>query len=102
MKPLPLVILSVLMAAPSFAGTVTAGDWETISQLRCADANDWHSPAWDAVDKVDDQIINHVCKTRLVYAECISNPRMTIGQALASIHYKIEFGGRLPVFRCGA
>jgi hypothetical protein len=102
MKTLPLIICSVLMATPSVADTVTNDVWETVSHTKCADASDWSSRVWGIVEDVDDQILDHVCKTRIVYAECMKNPRMTIGQALASVHYKIEFSSKLPEFRCGA
>jgi hypothetical protein len=90
------------MVTPAAAEMATNDSWERVSRVRCADASEWSSRIWKIVEEVDDQIIDHVCKTRLVYVECMNNPRMTIGQALASIHYKIEFGRRLPEFRCGA
>jgi hypothetical protein len=90
------------MATPAAAEMVANDVWDTVSHVKCADASDWSSRIWNIVENVDDQIIDHVCKTRLVYVECMNNPRWTIGQALASIHYKIEFGRKLPEFRCGA
>lgn len=101
MKKLPLIVGAVLMATPAAAEIVTNDVWETVSRVKCADASDWSSHVWEIVGEVDDQIIDHVCKTRLVYVECVNNPRMTIGQALASIYYKIEFSRKLPEFRCG-
>jgi hypothetical protein len=102
MKTLPLIIGAALVTTSPAAKVVTNDEWETVSRIKCADASDWSNHVWEVVEKVDDQIINHMCKTRIVYIECIINPRMTIGQALASIHYKIEFGRKLPEFRCGA
>lgn len=93
------MVAAALMATPAYA--VTNAEWDSASNVKCANAP-WLSPVWDAVGDVDDPIINSVCKTRLVYMECKANPRMTVGQALASIHYKIEFGRPLPQFRCGA
>jgi len=97
-------LAAALIAGGLMIGPACAGDWEAVSIIKCSDAaaKNWSGPVWATVEDVDDQIIDHVCKTRLVYAECMNNPNWTVGQALASIHYKIEFGGKLPAFRCGA
>ena len=92
------IVAAVMISTPALASPA----WETVTHTKCSDASDWSSPIWGTVQDVDDQILDHVCKTRLVYAECVNHPRMTVGQALASIHYKIEFGGNLPRFQCGA
>jgi hypothetical protein len=102
MKTLPMIIATLLMATPTAAEMVTNDVWQTVSRVKCADASDWSSHVWEIVGEVDDRIVDHVCKTRLGYVECMNNPSMTVGQALASIHYKIEFGRKLPEFRCGA
>jgi hypothetical protein len=86
---------AAIEAGKSIADSIISGD-DKLARRAEREAD------WETVADVDDQIIDHVCKTRLVYAECMNNPNWTVGQALASVHYKIEFGGKLPAFRCGA
>jgi hypothetical protein len=98
------VVVIAAIARALAASAASNDEWNAVSRVRCSDAaaKNWSSPVWTIVQDVDDQVIDHVCKTRLVYVECMNNPNWTVGQALACIYYKIEFGGNLPAFRCGA
>jgi hypothetical protein len=89
-----------------------AGIWDAVRMVKCANAKWTVAPEWAVVPESDvwnvvgDQAdligIDHVCKARLIWEECRTHPNMTVGQALASIYYKIEFGRKLPSFQCGA
>jgi hypothetical protein len=84
------------------AGVRAEVEWDAARMVPCKDFLHKESGKlssgpefWDAVgDRADLIGIDQGCRSLLVWAECRDHPRMTVGQALASIYYKIEFGRR--------
>ncbi len=104
-KKFLIAALAAILAATPVAAQHSVQDLDDAMHVSCAShkATDWHSELWNVIMDYQD-VLRITCATRTVYEECVRHPRMTLGQAFATVLYNIEFGrkAQLPQFVCGA